>query len=87
MTNTPDLAIEVAVKKTQKEYFENFTTLYTELNMLNEDIKQLSESFKGDYADVDLTNLKKVSKAKAEQKVGDMVLSVNKLIEAIDTFA
>ena len=87
MTNTPDLTIEVAVKKTQKEYFENFTTLYTELNMLNEDIKQLSESFKGDYADVDLTNLKKVSKAKAEQKVGDMVLSVNKLIEAIDTFA
>ena len=87
MTNTPDLAIELVVKKTQKEYFENFTTLYTELNMLNEDIKQLSESFKGDYADVDLTNLKKVSKAKAEQKVGDMVLSVNKLIEAIDTFA
>ena len=87
MTNTPDLAIELAVKKTQKEYFENFTTLYTELNMLNEDIKQLSESFKGDYIDVDLTNLKKVSKAKAEQKVGDMVLSVNKLIEAIDTFA
>ena len=87
MTNTPDLAIELTVKKTQKEYFENFTTLYTELNMLNEDIKQLSESFKGDYIDVDLTNLKKVSKAKAEQKVGDMVLSVNKLIEAIDTFA
>ena len=87
MTNSPDLTIEVAVKKTQKEYFENFTTLYTELNMLNEDIKQLSESFKGDYVDVDLTNLKKVSKAKAEQKVGDMVLSVNKLIEAIDTFA
>ena len=87
MTNTPELTIEVAVKKTQKEYFENFTTLYTELNMLNEDIKQLSESFKGDYSDVDLTNLKKVSKAKAEQKVSDMVLSVNKLIEAIDTFA
>ena len=54
MTNTPDLAIELAVKKTQKEYFENFTTLYTELNMLNEDIKQLSESFKGDYLDDDL---------------------------------
>ena len=87
MTNTPDLTIEVAVKKTQKEYFENFTTLYTELNMLNEDIKQLSESFKEDYFDADLANLKAVAKLKAEQKVSDKVLSVNKLIEAIDTFA
>ena len=87
MTNTPDLVIEVAVKKTQKEYFENFTTLYTELNMLNEDIKQLSESFKEDYFDADLANLKAVAKLKAEQKVSDKVLSVNKLIEAIDTFA
>ena len=87
MTNTPNLAIELAVKKTQKEYFENFTTLYTELNMLNEDIKQLSESFKEDYFDADLANLKAVAKLKAEQKVSDKVLSVNKLIEAIDTFA
>ena len=87
MTNTPDLAIELVVKKTQKEYFENFTTLYTELNMLNEDIKQLSESFKEDYFDADLANLKAVAKLKAEQKVSDKVLSVNKLIEAIDTFA
>lgn len=87
MTNAPDLTIELAVKKTQKEYFENFTTLYTELNMLNEDIKQLSESFKEDYVDADLANLKAVAKLKAEQKVSDKVLSVNKLIEAIDTFA
>ena len=87
MTNTPDLTIELAVKKTQKEYFENFTNLYTELNMLNEDIKQLSESFKEDYFDADLANLKAVAKLKAEQKVSDKVLSVNKLIEAIDTFA
>ena len=87
MTNTPDLAVELAVKKTQKEYFENFTTLYTELNMLNEDIKQLSESFKGDYADVDLTNLKKVSKAKAEQKVSDSVDKANAYLEMVDTFA
>lgn len=87
MTNTPDLTIEAAVKKTQKEYFENFTNLYTELNMLNEDIKQLSESFKGDYVDVDLTNLKKVSKAKAEQKVDDSVDKVNAYLEMVDTFA
>ena len=86
MTNTLDLTIELAVKKTQKEYFENFTTLYTELNMLNEDIKQLSESFKEDYLDADLANLKAVAKLKAEQKVGDKVLSVNNLLN-LDTFA
>ena len=64
---------EQIVKKTQKEYFNNFLSLYTEIVTLNEDIKQLSESFKEDYAEADLANLKKVSKLKAEQKVGDKV--------------
>ena len=77
---------EQIVKKTQKEYFNNFLSLYTEIVTLNEDIKQLSESFKEDYADADLANLKKVSKLKAEQKVGDKVEEVNKFIEAVEAF-
>ena len=77
---------EQIVKKTQKEYFNNFLTLYTEIATLNEDIKQLSESFKEDYAEADLANLKKVSKLKAEQKVGDKVEEVNKFIEAVEVF-
>ena len=77
---------EQIVKKTQKEYFNNFLTLYTEIATLNEDIKQLSESFKEDYAEADLANLKKVSKLKAEQKVGDKVEEVNKFIEAVEAF-
>ena len=77
---------EEIVKKTQKEYFNNFLSLYTEIVTLNEDIKQLSESFKEDYAEADLANLKKVSKLKAEQKVGDKVEEVNKFIEAVEAF-
>ena len=77
---------EQIVKKTQKEYFNNFLSLYTEIATLNEDIKQLSESFKEDYAEADLANLKKVSKLKAEQKVGDKVEEVNKFIEAVEAF-
>ena len=77
---------EQIVKKTQKEYFNNFLSLYTEIATLNEDIKQLSESFKEDYAEADLANLKKVSKLKAEQKVGDKVEEVNKFIEAVEVF-
>ena len=77
---------EQIVKKTQKEYFNNFLSLYTEIVTLNEDIKQLSESFKEDYAEADLANLKKVSKLKAEQKVGDKVEEVNKFIEAVEAF-
>ena len=77
---------EQIVKKTQKEYFNSFLSLYTEIATLNEDIKQLSESFKEDYAEADLANLKKVSKLKAEQKVGDKVEEVNKFIEAVEVF-
>jgi len=77
---------EQTVKKTQKEYFNNFLSLYTEIATLNEDIKQLSESFKEDYAEADLANLKKVSKLKAEQKVGDSVAKVNEFLEAVETF-
>ena len=77
---------EQIVKKTQQEYFNNFLSLYTEIATLNEDIKQLSESFKEDYAEADLANLKKVSKLKAEQKVGDKVEEVNKFIEAVEVF-
>ena len=77
---------EVEVKQTQQQFFDKFVNLYHEQNTIAYDIKQLSEEFKETYADADLGNLKAVAKLKSEQKVGDKVLSVNKLIEAIDTF-
>lgn len=74
------------VKPTQKDYFDKFLYIYTELSTLNEDIKQLSDLFKEDYPEADLSNLKKVSKLKAEQKLGDNVDKVNAFLEAVDTF-
>lgn len=75
-----------SVKPTQQEYFDKFLYIYTELSTLNEDIKQLSDSFKEDYPEADLSNLKKVSKLKAEQRLGDNVDKVNAFLEAVDTF-
>lgn len=77
---------EQVVKKTQQEYFNNFVNIYTELATLNEDIKQLSEEFKKYYVNVDLANLKKVSKIKAEQKLGESVERVNAFLEAVEAF-
>ena len=74
------------VKKTQQQYFDNFVNLYSELAMLTEDIKQLTEQFKEDYSESDIANLKKVAKLKAEQKVGDAIEKVEAFKEAVDTF-
>ena len=74
------------VKKTQQQYFDNFVNLYSELAMLTEDVKQLTEQFKEDYESADITNLKKVARLKAEQKVGDAVEKVEAFKEAVDTF-
>lgn len=75
-----------AQKPTEKQYFDNFVALYGELATLSEDIKQLSESYKEDW-DGDLTNLKKVSKLVAEQKLGDAIDKVEAFKEVADTFA
>ena len=80
------MTTETNVKKTQQEYFNNFVNIYTELATLNEDIKQLSEEFKKYYVNVDLANLKKVSKIKAEQKIGESVERVNAFLEAVESY-
>lgn len=80
------MTTETNVKKTQQEYFNNFVNIYTELAKLNEDIKQLSEEFKKYYVNVDLANLKKVSKIKAEQKLGESVERVNAFLEAVESY-
>ena len=74
------------IKPTQQQYFDNFVNLYSELAMLTEDVKQLTEQFKEDYAEADIANLKKVAKLKSEQKIGDAVEKVEAFKEAVDTF-
>lgn len=77
---------EANTKQTQKQYFDRFVALYGELDMLNQDIKQLTEEFKEDHGEADIVNLKKVAKLKAEMKVGDAVEKHNDFLEAVETF-
>ena len=77
---------DTAVKPTQKELFNRYVNIYTEIDTLNDDIKQLNEEVKEHYPDIDLSNMKKVAKLKAEQKVGDGVAKANEFLEAIESY-
>ena len=73
-------------KPTQKELFNGYVNIYTETDTLNDDIKQLNEEVKEHYPDIDLSNMKKVAKLKAEQKVGDGVAKANEFLEAVESY-
>ncbi|MEG2707307.1 MAG: hypothetical protein RR959_08200 [Erysipelotrichaceae bacterium] len=73
-------------KPTQKELFNRYVNIYTEIDTLNDDIKQLNEEVKEHYPDIDLSNMKKVAKLKAEQKVGDGVAKANEFLEAVESY-
>ena len=77
---------DTAVKPTQKELFNRYVNIYTEIDTLNDDIKQLNEEVKEHYPDIDLSNMKKVAKLKAEQKVGDGVAKANEFLEAVESY-
>lgn len=74
------------VKPTQKDLFNRFVNIYTEIDTLNDDIKQLGEEVKEHYPEIDLSNMKKVSKLVAEQKVGDGVAKANEFLEAVESY-
>ena len=73
-------------KPTQKDLFNRFVNIYTEIDTLNDDIKQLGEEVKEHYPELDLSNMKKVAKLKAEQKVGDGVAKANEFLEAVESY-
>lgn len=73
-------------KPTQKGLFNRYVNIYTEIDTLNDDIKQLGEEVKEHYPELDLSNMKKVAKLKAEQKVGDGVAKANEFLEAVESY-
>lgn len=74
------------VKPTQQALFDKYVNLYHEQATINLDIKALSDEFKGWYPDEDLTTIKSVARAKAEQKLGDKI-EKGKIFESIaETF-
>lgn len=70
------------VKPTVKEYEQRFINLFTEIDLLNEDVAQLKEDLKNDHAEADLANIVKVAKLKAQQKLGE-VLEKQKAFNAV----
>lgn len=73
-------------KPTQKDLFNRFVNIYIEIDTINDDIKQLGEEVKEHYPEIDLSNMKKVAKLKAEQKVGDGVAKANEFLEAVESY-
>ena len=74
------------VKPTQQELFDRFTNLYHEQATIGLDIKALSEEFKELYPDEDLTTIKAVSKAKAEESLGTKIDKASKFKEVAEIF-
>lgn len=79
-------AQEASPKSSQKEYFERFKNIYNELYLLNQDLKQLSDDFKEDHHDADLSNIKAVAKLTAEDALGTKIVKTEAFLEAVDTF-
>ena len=74
------------VKPTQQELFDRFVNLYHEQATVGLDIKALSDEFKEYYPDEDLTTIKAVSKAKAEESLGSKIDKASKFKEVAEIF-
>lgn len=74
------------VKPTQQELFNRFLNLYHEQATVGLDIKALSDEFKEYYPDEDLTTIKAVAKAKAEESLGNKLDKADKFKEVAETF-
>lgn len=64
-----------------KEYFDRLVSLYSEINLLNEDIKEIKGNIKD--MDLDATIIAKVAKAQADSKVQDLEESSKALLSLI----
>ena len=86
--NTLNSAFDVneTVKPTQQELFDRFVNLYHEQATIGLDIKSLSDEFKEYYPDEDLTTIKAVAKARAEESLGNKIDKADKFKEVAETF-
>lgn len=64
-----------------KEYFDRLVSLYSEINLLNEEIKEIKGNIKD--MDLDATLIAKVAKAQADSKVQDLEESSKALLSLI----
>ena len=84
MTNTT--ANDEVIKPTQQDLFDRFVNLYHEQATIGLDIKALSDEFKEFYPDEDLTTIKAVAKARAEESLGSKIDKADKFKEVAEIF-
>ena len=75
-----------SVKPTQQALFDKFVNLYHEQATINLDIKALTDEFKGWYPDAELSTIKSVAKAKAEESLGSKIDKAKLFEEVAETF-
>ena len=74
------------IKPTQQDLFDRFVNLYHEQATIGLDIKALSDEFKEFYPDEDLTTIKAVAKARAEESLGSKIDKADKFKEVAEIF-
>ena len=74
------------VKPTQQALFDRMVNLYHEQATIGLDIKALSDEFKEYYPEAELTTIKLVAKAKAEESLGSKIDKAKLFEEVAETF-
>ena len=72
--------------KTQ-EYLGRLVNLHSEIETLNQDLKQIKEEIEEELPDVKWNNLNKLAKLKSQQKLGETMLKMaefSELVESLD---
>ena len=75
-----------SVKPTQQALFDKFVNLYHEQATINLDIKALTDEFKEYYPDAELSTIKSVARAKAEESLGSKIDKAKLFEEVAETF-
>ena len=75
-----------SVKPTQQALFDRLVNLYHEQATIGLDIKTLSDEFKEYYPEAELTTIKSVAKAKAEESLGSKIDKAKLFEEVAETF-
>lgn len=72
----------MAEKLTEIDYIRKLEAVFCEINVLNEDVKQLKSDAK--EAGYKATKLAKIAKLKAEAKIGEFVEEMNDLLNFVE---
>ena len=70
--------------KTQ-EYLGRLVNLHSEIETLNQDLKQIKEEIEEELPEVKWNDLNKVAKLKATQKLGETIVKYNEFVDLADS--